>query len=141
MCCAIARRKETAGQRVIRDHPQSLVAAEGKYFTLDLAVQQVVTGLDAVEAGHLKTFADAQGQGALPGRKIGAAHVTNFALAYQILKRTQGFFNGRVWVRGVRLVEVEVVGPQAAQAIFSDLENMAARKSLIIGSGARSNIP
>ena len=77
--------------------------------------------------------ADAQRQRQLPGREVRAAEVAHLALAHQIVEGPQRLLERRLRIGRVRLVEVDVVGLQPAQAILDGLEDVPARQPLVVG--------
>ena len=52
--------EESAGQGVVDDHADSLVATEGQQFGLDVAMERIVPGLKTIVAGQLVHGAGAQ---------------------------------------------------------------------------------
>src|SRR5262245_32997124 len=67
--------EEAAGQRVVGDDADPLVAAQREQLRLDLAVEQVVARLDAVETSQSETGAVSDGEREEPGGVVGAADV------------------------------------------------------------------
>src|SRR5258708_7610387 len=100
---AVAASKETAGQWVVGDHPEPLISAKWQQLAFDLAVEQIVTRLHAIETSQIPSRTDAQGQGHLPGGIVGTANVANLALTNQVIKGPQGFFERSGRVREMRL--------------------------------------
>ena len=56
---------------------------------------------------------DPEGLHDLPGGKIRAADVADFALTHEVGQRAERFFERRQRIEAVNLVEVDVVGVQA----------------------------
>src|SRR5262249_11367936 len=133
---AVLAGEEAARQRVVHDDAQTLVAAERQQFGLDVPEKEVVARLHAVVAGQPAALADPERQRELPRRVVRAADVTDLALPYQVVEGPQAFFERRVRVGRVGLVEVDVVGAQAAQAVLHGLEDVAARQALVVGAVA-----
>ena len=73
--------------------------------------------MEAVHLGPPKRLAE------LPGGKVATAEVAHLALIDQFAQRRQRFVHGRVFVKGVDLVEVDHVGLQAAQTRLDGLGN------------------
>src|ERR1039457_1342584 len=69
--------QQAAGDRVVRDDTDALLAAEREHFPLDLAEEQVVPGLDRVEAGQPERLTPADGAHQLIGEEVRAAGVTD----------------------------------------------------------------
>src|SRR5262249_12805554 len=74
--------------------------------------------------------------GHLPRGEVGDADVTHLALANEVVEGAQGLLLRRAGVGEVGLVEVEVVGPQATQAVPTRLEDVTARQTLVVGAWA-----
>src|SRR5580658_974651 len=67
-------------------------------------------------------FGDGQRFHEVPAGKIGAADVTDFAAVNQIVQGAESFFDGSERVEAVHLVDVNVIGFQAAQAGFAGVD-------------------
>src|SRR5205085_1275426 len=80
--------------------------------------------------------AQAQGQGHLPRGVVRAADVAHLPLTHEVVEGAQGLLLGRVRVGGVCLVQVDVIGPQPAEAVLGGLEDVLARQALVVGPRA-----
>src|SRR5262249_37656602 len=80
--------QEAARQRVVRDHADALVAAQGQKLRLDVAEEEVVARLDAVEPGQAEPGADPPPQRRLPGGGVRAADVAPLARADEVVDRS-----------------------------------------------------
>ena len=81
-------------------------------------------------------LADAQSESDLPGRIVGAADVTHLALSHQAVERFERFVLRSIGVGRVSLVEIDVIGLQAAQAVLGGFQDVLAGQPFVIGSVA-----
>ena len=63
----------------------------------------------------------------LPGGEVRAPDVADLALLHEVIKRPQRFLNGSRHIRKMDLIEVDPVGPEAAEAVFDCVEDVPAR--------------
>ena len=105
-----------AGERAPRDHAEAVAAARRQHFELDRARHQVVQALlahqpeEVARAGGLVRLRD------VPAGEVAAPDVDDLALLDERLHRLPHLVPRRGPVDVVHLVEVDVVGLQAAQA-------------------------
>ena len=64
----------------------------------------------------------------LPGGVVGQGHVAQLPLPHQIVVDHEGLLQRGVGVREVRVVDVDVVGAEAAQAVLDLLDDVPARE-------------
>ena len=76
--------EQAAGDRVVGNHPDALLAAEREQLALELAEQQVVARLHAVEARQAAQLAAAERAGHLVGEVVRAADVAGLAGAHHV---------------------------------------------------------
>src|SRR5438067_4515817 len=69
----------------------------------------------------------------VPTREVAAAHVDDLAFAHQLLHRLPDLFPRRGTVDVVHLVEVDVVGVEAAQAGFAGVPDVAGGEAPFVG--------
>ncbi len=128
--------EETAGQGEVGQEGGLCALAEGQDLVLGLAVQEVVLVLHADEAGRTV----GHGGGGLlehPPGEVGAAQLADLALGDQFAQRPQRVGDGRLGVGRVQLVEVDVVGAQAAQGVLEGPAHVGrARPTLVALVGA-----
>ncbi len=129
----IAPAEKPASQRIVGNHPQTLIATQRQQLAFDFPVEEIVTRLDGVEARPALKGARAQRQGHLPGRIIRAAQVADLAVADQVVQGPQGFLQGSFGIGTVRLIEVNVAGAQPAQTVLDRLQDVPSRQALVIG--------
>src|ERR671921_1032636 len=99
-----------------RDHAQPFLTAGREYLVLDVAHDEGVLGLDAVEAGKPFTLAHAEGFLYLPAGKVGAADVADLARVHQIVERRDRLLDRGRAVPTVDLIQVYVVGVEPPEA-------------------------
>ena len=73
------------------------------------------------------------GFGDVPAGEVAAADVDHFALLDEHFHRLPDFFPGRLAVDVVHLVQVDVIGLQAAQAGFAGAANVQRREAAFVG--------
>src|SRR5580704_2588283 len=83
-------------------------------------------------------FGDGEGLHQMPSREIGAGDVADFAALHQRVQSLDGFFNWRLRVESVHVVDVDIVGVEAAQAGLAGLDHVMAGGAEIVGSVAHS---
>ena len=82
----------------------------------DVAYEEGVLGLDAVEAGKPFALAHAYGFLYLPAGKVGAADVADLARAHQIVERRERLLDRARVVPAVDLIQVYVIGVEPPEA-------------------------
>src|SRR5580704_9079409 len=83
-------------------------------------------------------FGDGEGLRQMPSREIGAGDVADFSALHQRVQSLEGLFDWRLRVESVHVVDVDVVGVEAAQAGFTGLDHVIAGGAEIVGSVAHS---
>ncbi len=129
-------REEASRQRVVRDDADALGLAERQQLALDLAEEQVVARLDGVEARQPLRLAPAERPRHLPRGVVRAADVARLAGAHHVVEGAQGLVHRRLGVGVVDLVEVDVVGAEAAQRALDGVEDVLAGGAAVPGPGA-----
>src|ERR1019366_2997694 len=77
--------------------------------------EQVIAGLDGVEAGQVERLASADGAYQLIGQEVRAADVADLSLMDKVVEGAQRLVDRCFRVISVKLVEVDVVGLQTSQ--------------------------
>ena len=131
LAAPVLARQQARGQREERQEAQAEVVAGRQHLAFHVALQQRIEVLGRDEAG-LAGRAPV-GVGDLPAAVVGVAEVADLALGDQVVQRPQGLVYRGVGVRLMVLVEVDVVGVQAAQAVFDRLQNPLARPAALFG--------
>ena len=127
---AVFAGQEAALQRAVGDHANALVQADGFMLALEIgAPHQAVGRLRADEAVQVVFVADPHGFHQAPGGLVRAADVAHLAGSDQVVQRAQGFFLRRVVVRPVGLVQIDVIGLQALQAVIDRFHHMPAAQA------------
>ena len=91
------------------------------------ALEQAVLVLGADEGRQVLRLGDPLGLGDLPAGVVAAADVAHLAGAHHVVQRAQRLFDRRAVVGQVHLVEVDVVGVEAAQAGVERVHEVLAR--------------
>jgi hypothetical protein len=121
---SVLPREEATGDGVVGDDSDSIITAEREHLTLYLAEQQVVARLNRVEPGEPERFAAPDGTDQLVGQKIRTSDVADLSLMDEIIERTERFVDRGRWIEPMQLIEVDVVGLQAAQGCVDCVENV-----------------
>lgn len=133
---AVLSGEEAPGEGVVRDDADTLLGAQRKELAFDFAEEEVVAGLDGIEACGPENLAAADGAGDLVGEEVGAADVADFARADEVIERPEGFVDGGVGVGAVELVEVDVVGAEPAEGGVDGVEDVLSGVALVPGERA-----
>ena len=128
--------QKTAGQGIVGDHPDALIATQRQQLMLDFPEQDVIARLHAVETGQPVFIAGPQGLGQHPGLKVRAADIADLALPYHVVERRQSLVDRSVKIRRVHLIEVDVVGLQPAQTLVYGGQDVFAGQAAIIRLGS-----
>ena len=123
----VLARQQAAGDRVVRDHPESLLRAQREELALNLAEQQVVAGLHRVEAHQAARLAPAERPRHLVGQEVGAADVADLAGVDEVVEGAQRLVDRRRRVGRVQLIEVDVVGAESPQRGLHGGQDVLAR--------------
>ena len=121
------------GQRAPDDHAHAVLLAGGQHRRLDAADEDRVGRLLAAEPHVTAPVRDPLRLDDLLGREGGGADRADLAAAHQVGQRGQGLVDVGVRVRAVHLVQVDVVGLQAAQAVLHLADDPAARVAAHVG--------
>ena len=125
-------RKKSAGQRIVRNDANALIAAERQQLRFDIPMKQIIARLHAIVAGQAVPGADADRERELPGGIIRAAEIADFALPDAVIERAQRLFERRLRIEAVRLIEIDVIGLQPAETIIDGLDDMPPGQSLVV---------
>src|SRR5207237_708811 len=93
---AMLAREQAARDRVVRDHAQTFLGAQREELALDLAEEQVVAGLHAVEARQTEVLAAPERAGDLIREVVRAADVARLGAADGAEVAADGVDVGRV---------------------------------------------
>ena len=129
-------REPPAAERAPRDHRDAVLLARRQHVVLDAADEHRVRRLLAHEALAVAALRhplrlDDRGCG-----KRRAADVAHLALVHQVGQRAERLVDVGVGTRPVHLVEVDVVGVEAAQALLALTQDPASRAAAHVRIGA-----
>jgi hypothetical protein len=116
-----------------RHHADAVVGARGQHFQFGDAFEQVVDGLLADEPGAAATGGGLLTGGDVPRRMVGGPHVDDFALGLEDVHRLPDLLPRDRTVDVVHLVDVDVVGAEAAQRRLARLPDVQRRQASAVG--------
>ncbi len=114
----LAGQDPTAEGRV-RQEADALHPADLSQFAFATAIDQGEIVLDRIKSSESVFFGGPEILHESPGRFVAAAKGADFALILELGERGKGFFLPHAVIRPVGLVEVDVVGSQACEAVFA----------------------
>src|SRR5262249_46516715 len=126
--------KQSTRQRTPWDYSDAFCPAERNHFTFFFPVNKVVVVLHGDKTGEAVTFRRVKHLGKLPCVHGRGADVTCFPGFDHISQRVERFFNGSFVIEAMNLVEVIIIGPQAAQTGVNSMQDVLARKPFLIGA-------
>ena len=115
-----------------------MVFEEREHLALFFAVKQVVVVLHAHEPSPTVEVGGVERLGELPRVHGRRSDVASLARLHDIVQGFHGLFDGRVVVPAMDLVEIDVVGAEAAQAVVDLTQDVLARKALTVRTGAHA---
>ena len=130
-CQARVRRPRASGLQGM--HADAFGLAEADHLALFFAIEQVVVVLHGDEARPAVEVGEIERLGELPGVHGRGADVADLAGLHHIVERFEGFFDRGFVVPAMDLVEVDVVGLQAAEALVEFVEDGFAREAAAVG--------
>src|SRR5215472_2388727 len=101
------------------------MAAGGQQLAFDIAYDKAVLVLRRDVGGQPARVRNTERLGQLPGSKVTASDVAYLSRANQVSERLERFLLGRLGVGSVQLIEIDVVGVQAAQTILCRRDHVA----------------
>ena len=122
-----------AGEWAPGDDADAFGFAEAHHLALFFAVEEVVVVLHRDEARPVVEVCDVEGLGELPGVHGGGADVADFAGFDDVVESFHGLFDGGFVVPAMDLVEVDVVGLEAAKTLVELKEDLFAGEALAVG--------
>src|ERR1700729_1653541 len=133
----VLARQQPAGDGVVGNDADTFLAAEREHLPLDLAEEQVIAGLDGVEAGQVERLASADGSYQLIGQEVRAADVADLSLMDKVVEGAQRLVDRCFRVIPVKLVKVDVVGLQTSQGGIDSGQDVLARVAGVEGRRPR----
>jgi len=134
LATAIFTGEDPTTQRPVEHHSDVEPLAERHDFVLHRPVQDIVLTLHRHERLPVVQRTNAEHMSHLPGVMVADANVSDFALLDESIKRGQSFLYGRVDVRVVKLVEVNIVSLQTTQTVFHGIHQVHPRAAHAIGA-------
>ena len=137
----ILAREHAEGQRGVREQTNLFTAGNFRHSHLKRAVEQVIGVLDADHPGPVMLPGQPEVFVRSPWGFVGDSYVADFAFFDQLRQCAQCLFNGGrllvhtvpvpqlakeigVTIRPVHLIEVDIIGLEPAQTVFTGLTNM-----------------
>ena len=132
--------EKPAGQRKVRQDRKPEFEGGRNHLGFDGAVHEAVFILGGDVAAGAGGAGNPLAGGDLPAGEVRVADVTDLASGHEVVEGAEGFVKGRARVGKVNLVEVEMVGVEAAEAGFDGLHDVAAggafHVDVVVGHGA-----
>jgi len=124
---AVLAGEQARGQRVVGDHREVAAFARRHDLVLDPALEQVPLDLGGHEPGQAALGRGLDGVVDLRGGTVGARDVAHLARPDQLVERAEGVLYRHGRVRGVLVVQVDVVDAEPAQAGVARLPDVVGR--------------
>jgi hypothetical protein len=115
-----------------------LVEAEGHQLPLVVTADERVVDLMSDVAGEAVTVRDGERLHQVPAGEIGAGDVADFAFANELVEGVERLFDGREGVEGVHVVDVDVIGLEAAQTAFDLAAQVITRGAFVVRAVAHA---
>ena len=126
LAAANLSRQAAPSQRAPDQGANPLIEPERHQFPFVFSADERIVDLVANVAGPAVAIGDGERFHQVPAGKIGAGDVANFSALDQLIEAAESLFDGRERVESVEMVDVDVVGAEAAQAGFAGLNQMMA---------------
>ena len=124
--------QHASSQRTPRQHAHAQVQALRHHLAFLLAVQEVVMVLHRNELRPMVAFGGALHFCKLPREHARGSDVTHATAAHDIVQRLHRFFDRRVRIETVNLIQIQVIGAQTFQARIDCRKNVLPRESLLV---------
>ncbi len=115
------------------DHAEALIEAEGDHLTFFFPVSEVVVILHGNEFCCAGFVRDVVELGKLPSVHRGSAEVKSFSLLDDAVESVHNFLGGSGVIVTVDLVEIDVVGLEAAEAVFDGVVEVLTTEPFLVG--------
>ncbi len=124
---AVFAGEKSAGEGKVGDGGNFVFRAEGLEFVFEAgAVVEVVFGLEGFVAGEVVFVADGEGLAEAGGGVIRGTDGADFSGLDEVGEGGKSFFEGSVGIVLVGLVEIDVIGLEAAEGIFGGSDDVGA---------------
>jgi hypothetical protein len=130
---AVLAGQKAARQWKKRQNTDAEVAAGGKQFALDSALEQAVFILRRNVGRKAAGARNPERLGQLPGGEVAAPEVADFAGVHQVGERLERLLLRRVGVGRVKLIQVDVIRVQAPETVLGGGHHVAARRAVQVG--------
>src|SRR6202166_4686656 len=129
---AVLAGQQTTGKRTPYEQADLFGLQQGNDFPFEIAAGDRVISLKRVESGQDPELADAKGFGEPPCLPVGAADVADLSLMHQGVESSKRLFDRGHGIVAMNLVQIDVVGLQAAETGLYSVHNVAARSPDVI---------
>src|SRR5882757_3108336 len=137
---AVLAGQQATGKRTPYEQADLFGLQQGNHFPFEIAAGDRVISLKRVESGQVPELADAKGFGELPCLPVGAADVADLSLLHQGVESAKRLFNRGHGIVAMNLVQIDMVGLQAAETGLYSVHNVAARSADVISPWADAAI-
>src|SRR5712664_2165780 len=137
---AVLAGQQATGKRTPYEQADLFGLQQGNDFPFEIAAGDRVISLKRVEPGQVLELGDAKGFGNLPCLPVRAADVADFSLLHQGVESAKRLFNRGHGIVAMNLVQIDMVGLQAAETGFYSVHNVAARSADVISPWADAAI-
>src|ERR1700723_2733946 len=129
---AVLAGQQPTGKRTPYEQADLFGLQQGNDFPFEIAASDRVISLKQVESGQVPELADGEGFGELPCLPVGASDITNLSLLHQSLESAKRLFDRGHGIVAMNLVQIDMVGLQAAETGLHSVHNVAARSPDVI---------
>src|SRR5258705_4823577 len=137
---AVLAGQQATGKRTPYEQADLFGLQQGNDFPFEIAAGDRVISLKRVEPGQDLELGDAKGFGNLPCLPVGAADVADLSLLHQGVESAKRLFNWGHGIVAMNLVQIDMVGLQAAETGLYSVHNVAARSADVISPWADAAI-
>ena len=127
--------QKTARQRTPRNHCHPFIDTQRNHFALFLAIDEVVMVLHRHESRPATRLCDVQHLRKLPAVHARGADVERLAGLHDVVQRFERLLDRRLRVEAMDLVEVDIVGREAAKRGLDRQHDVLAREAAIVRPG------
>src|SRR5205085_4248802 len=121
----------------VRNYSNALVATEGNHLSLFFAIEKIILVLHGDELRQAVGLSERLQLCKLEGVHARCADVERLAGADHCIEPLKYLLEGRKRIEAMDLIEIDIVGAEAAQAVVDGMPNVFPRQSLLIGVGSR----
>src|SRR5208282_1035106 len=120
----------------VRQDTHSELAACGNELAFDAAVEQVVLVLRRDVRGKSAAARYPERIDGLPRGEVTTSDIADLARANEIVQRLESLLLRRIGVRGVNLIQIDIVSPEPSKARLGGRDDVAARPAAQVGAVA-----